>query len=208
MRLSIPLSAALLMLAPLARAQTTFAELDVDIPPAPYNQGPEDEYFVASMAPGDVDNDGDIDLHVLASYVNFLTGQMLDLLTLYRNDGPGPDPGSWAFAATTEVLHNAGGITGDMAWGDYDSDGDLDVVVASFEATQLYRNDGGGLVLTDVALPLYDESGQFTPAPLDRRAITWADYDNDGDPDLLIPSVFRHATDYGNTVLLLHAGAG
>ena len=79
-----------------------------------------------SPALGDYDNDGDLDL--------FLTTiQGTDTAVLYRNDG------DWNF---THVTGEAGlqGIhrTMQAAWGDFDNDGDLDLMSGG----QLWRNKG------------------------------------------------------------------
>jgi hypothetical protein len=74
-------------------------------------------------------------------------------------------------------------FAGNIAWGDYDGDGDLDVLVtgltsastAGVAVTRLYRNDGG--VFTSVAHPFPNcYSG----------VVAWGDYDNDGDLDVVI----------------------
>jgi hypothetical protein len=95
-----------------------------------------------SVAWGDYDNDGDLDLYV----VNFQRG--LDVL--YRNDGPGAD-GSYTFTdvtlqAGTTVERSSRG----MALLDYDRDGLLDIYVISIGSNMLYRNQGN-LTFVDVA---------------------------------------------------------
>jgi len=71
------------------------------------------------------------------------------------------------------------------AWGDFDSDGDLDLY-AGFSRragvpNRLYRNDGHGAHFTEVARELrVDVSGFET------RQVAWIDYDNDGRTDLFV----------------------
>ena len=70
----------------------------------------------ASPTVGDYDNDGDLDLFFTTVY----TG---DNPVLYRNDG------NWNFTDVTAAEGLAGiGATYQAAWGDYDNDGDLDLV--------------------------------------------------------------------------------
>ncbi|HIF38580.1 MAG TPA: VCBS repeat-containing protein, partial [Gemmatimonadetes bacterium] len=76
-----------------------------------------------------------------------------------------------------EAFSDAGAQTN--AWGDYDSDGDLDLYVGfRGKANRLYQNTGG--VFTDVApsIGLADED--------ETRAVAWGDYDSDGDLDLYV----------------------
>ena len=68
---------------------------------------------------------------------------------------------------------------GAAAWGDYDNDGDLDLLLTgsteSTRITGLYRNEGGNFSDAGVGMLGVDES-----------AAAWGDYDNDGDLDLLL----------------------
>jgi VCBS repeat protein len=117
---------------------------------------------------GDYDNDGDLDLAIAGE------GELMNIGRIYRNDGGGTftDIG----APLPQMSRSA------LAWGDYDNDGDLDLVIAGESAfptvilTRLMRNDGGG-VFTDTGEALLG---------LEEGSAAWGDYDNDGDLDLLL----------------------
>lgn len=68
---------------------------------------------------------------------------------------------------------------GHAAWGDYDNDGDLDLVTighdGSSRGTRLYRNDAGAFSLVSAGL-----------VDMEQGTAAWGDYDNDGDLDLLL----------------------
>src|SRR6185436_7303492 len=65
-----------------------------------------------------------------------------------------------------------------VVWGDYDGDGDIDVLVAGpgkrdVSITTLYKNTGG----------VFSDSG-IVVVPLQFAAAAWGDLDGDGDLDL------------------------
>ena len=120
-----------------------------------------------SNAWGDFDNDGDLDLAVSLG-----TGEV----RLYRND-----KGMLASVGAPAGMPQAGSheLRG-LSWGDYDGDGDIDLLGGSTptdKLTRVLRNDGGKF--TDVAA----EIGLTIPGRSARQT-NWVDYDNDGDLDV------------------------
>ncbi|OGU78823.1 MAG: hypothetical protein A2W11_11905, partial [Ignavibacteria bacterium RBG_16_35_7] len=164
---------------------------------------PQDEdFWVITTAPADYDNDGDLDIAVLGYYVIYNIS-VEDKLVLLRNDGA-VDSVEWEFSYFDIPLGSLTTGASDLAWGDIDGDTDLDLVVGTDGETVIYRNDAGALSLTDTELPGYWEEN--SQAEFDLRSITWADYDNDGDNDLLIPSSFDEVTFSYRTKLMRNDG--
>ncbi len=86
-----------------------------------------------------------------------------------------------------EVSHQAGitriGESWGNAWGDFDGDGYLDLWATNHKhKPSLYRNNGDG-TFTDII----DEVWDAYPFA-DTHGVAWADFDNDGDQDLIILS--------------------
>lgn len=198
--------AALLLVTGTAMAQLGFTEFAVT--DTALNSSDSTDFWIASAAPADVDADGDLDLMVAGYYVGYATpsnpeGWFEERLTLYRNDGLS----GVAWALTPIPVDPAGLSFGwaDLAWGDYDGDGDPDLAVGAATRVALYRNDGGTLIPTPTVLPDYYEDSDFLS--MDQRSITWADFDNDGDLDLLVPSSILEF-DRLPTLLMRNDGAG
>jgi hypothetical protein len=118
---------------------------------------------------GDFDNDGDLDL-LLNGLSDFPTlGQTL----LLRNDG------NDTFTEVDDGLQNL--YFGSAAWADYDNDQDLDILMTGdpgfpHALTIAYRNDG------DAAFTQIDP-GFFNLYSGEGR---WGDFDQDGDPDIIV----------------------
>lgn len=119
----------------------------------------------------DLDDDGDLDLYLQGLA---WTGET-DRATIYENNGDD------TFTSIKEFLPV---WLGDAAWVDYDNDGDWDLMYSGFNTnsgarvTFLYKNTD--LEFTQVADNIVGVS---------QTALTWADYDLDGDLDLFIVGV-------------------
>jgi hypothetical protein len=111
----------------------------------------------------DYDNDGDMDL----CHTSWLGSGTY----LYNNDQGVYTAVPTPFTVTKSSLSNA--------WGDFDNDGDLDVIIGNdqYFYPGYYRNEGGG-VFTDVSNAITATKGA--------TSVTLGDYDNDGDLDVFM----------------------
>lgn len=141
------------------------------------SQLPEDTG--SGVAWGDFDNDGLDDLFVVSGGGGLdLPDSQLAPSVLYRNLGNGrfekvkdfPDLRIRGMAA---------------AWGDYNNDGWLDLVVTGYDTIILFRNDHGHLV-RDKSFP--SPKGFWTGA-------TWGDYNRDGYLDLYVCGYVKYQPD-------------
>jgi hypothetical protein len=128
----------------------------------------------------DIDGDGDLDL--------FVANQNGDTNGLFRNDrGHFVDVArEWGVEAPRRSAE-FGGVGAAVA--DFDGDGLLDVFVANYGPSALYRNDGGHrFVDVTQSAGLLFEQHATTPS--------WGDYDNDGRPDLYVAGFLVNVTHY------------
>jgi hypothetical protein len=121
---------------------------------------------------GDFDNDGDFDLFII-TWTGGNTGEG-DML--YRNDGD-----EFVDIAPDLGLEGPGGFSRGLCWGDYDNDGDVDLLIGANSGTQvLYRNDGVGTEREFIDVS--EETGVGVEGTY--RTATFVDYDNDGFLDI------------------------
>jgi len=131
----------------------------------------------------DVDNDGDLDAHVV--YYERGPGEPD---RIYLNDGQG------GFTDSKLALHEQV-----IAWGDIDSDGDVDIFAKTFgQDYKTLINDGSGGFITGWSMPAEQAMD---------GDIVLADFDTDGDLDALVANGFR-SQDSFPTVLLVNDGTG
>jgi enediyne biosynthesis protein E4 len=102
---------------------------------------------------------------------------------LYHNRGDGrftdqSIPANIAYSAAGKIQAGMG-----VAWGDYDNDGDADILLSHFEGeyNTLYRNDGGNF--TDITANAHLIT---TSLPYLGFGTNFFDYDNDADLDLFV----------------------
>ena len=202
MKLLIRAAWALALLPGAALAQPSFVEVTPTADPW-FVTPPEEDFWINAVAPADVDGDGDLDLAVLGFYVVYNVSAE-DFLIVFLNQGP-DGGGAWTFAPQIVPLGALTAGASDLAWGDFDGDGDPDLAVGSDGVTAVYRNDAGVLAPLVDDLPGYWEDSGYTGA-YDLRSLAWADADNDGDLDLLVPSVFDFVLFQYRTALLRNDG--
>jgi hypothetical protein len=135
----------------------------------------------------DFDNDGDLDV-ILANYFSFDN-------VLYISDGYGTFE-----LDLTNPVDDGIAYSSEASWVDYDIDGYLDVFIANPTRSPwgtynpyvdfLYRNIGGTLTRILVGEIATDQQHSYGAG--------WCDFDNDGDPDVLITANNEYLDLYQN----------
>jgi hypothetical protein len=128
---------------------------------------PADATFPMSVAWGDVDNDGDLDLYAGSLYgmANGLYENLGDGTFRIKDGGRATSDGSSSYA---------------VAFGDLDNDADLDLFVANWGGTsEIYLNDGAGR-FEQTGSAVFERSIHYA------ASVALGDYDSDGDLDVLI----------------------
>ena len=134
---------------------------------------------LASVDWGDYDLDGDPDL-IISGSANIFNMNYRALI--YRNDGPGIEMGKWKFTDTHTLKYRT--RSGSSRWGDYDKDGDPDLLMTGFTSSfvddmnvsVIFNNDQGEFNEIDAGFDVGDYAGHSL----------WCDVDNDGDLDVVI----------------------
>jgi hypothetical protein len=128
---------------------------------------------VNSVALGDLDNDGDLDI---------VSGSVSGEVFVWQNDGS-PFDGFWT--TQVEVGDSIAGLES-VTVGDLDNDGDLDIVSGGLPAEDYeviaWQNNGNHL--TGGTWTQHDV-GTTSPAAASVYSVTLGDLDNDGDLDIV-----------------------
>jgi len=165
-----------------ARAGVTFVHHGPELDPKLNRIAPLVASLGASVSVADVNNDGWPDLYFTNSRFGFPNA-------LYLNARDGTFADVAAEAGVADLNRPGEGVSMGAVWGDYDNDGNEDLLVYKWGYLQLFKNMGN-LHFKDVTR----EAGlrQWMNA----NSAVWIDYDRDGLLDLYVAGYFRSDVDF------------
>ncbi len=138
-----------------------------------FNAGPVNDSLPFDGASwGDFDNDGNIDMCAVTWYDS--------ISVLYKNDGGGV----FTFLGGSPIVTDRG-FSETCSWGDYDSDGLIDLFITNSDGAgsyrnRLYKNLGSG------NFSRVDSGAIFLDINKPSRGVNWIDIDGDNDQDLFV----------------------
>jgi PKD repeat protein len=144
--------------------------------------------YYSSVGWADYDKDGDLD--ILITGYNLGAGPVSKL---YRNEGNN------IFTEQTGIQLK-GVNKSSVAWGDYDNNGDMDILLTGLDATgrnisRIYRNNGNNTFTEQTSIILTGVS---------YSSVDWGDYDNDGFLDILLTGASGYIPDYYPVTKIYH----
>jgi hypothetical protein len=143
----------------------------------------------------DIDDDGDLDLYVASGGVENTPDNQQLFDRLYLNNGSG------VFIKDSTLLPEVNGVGSVVKPCDYDGDGDLDLFVGGRIQSGKYPLPPSSFLLVNEGGRMKDLSGEKSPGLIDLGMVTgacWSDYDQDGDPDLLVVGEWMPVTIFNN----------
>ena len=130
---------------------------------------------------GDYDSDGDLDILTMG-FNDYIEPDA----NIYRNDGDFNFTNIYAGLPPVSM--------GNATWGDYDNDGDLDILISG-------RFAGCGVFATTILENLGDDFfNEIEPglANVDRSSVAWCDFDNDMDLDIIVTGISYGGSSYAS----------
>lgn len=147
-----------------------------DFQPVPASNFPNVAY--GNLAWGDYDNDGRLDVLITGNQSS--SSPAVPVAKLFHNDGGN------VFSEVLTASNLVPVWSSSVAWGDYDNDGFLDLIVtglknSSVTVTKIYHNQNGSGLFQDI-----DPANTLNNLPgICSGSVAWGDYNNDGLLDLL-----------------------
>lgn len=162
------------------------------------------KYLSQGLAWGDYDNDGYPDIYI-TNGGQTQTSVLRWENYLYHNLGNGTFDSIATGAPVTDISGSGG-----PCWGDYDNDGDLDLLLAEgshrettvyYSKNSFYENDGDGTFSSITKSPVTDETvSSGFGVGYSRIMIGWIDFNNDGWLDIFESNAMFNSIKQNNTI--------